>query len=91
MLPFGAPPKFDIESLLAIAEARQSIYRYHVWLLQTDPSYMQRFLGILSEYEFSQKASIKAKLLSAAVEVMHSGITFRAWDSLVSPPKSRQC
>jgi hypothetical protein len=49
--PFSATPAFDILKLLSIAQARRNAASDHVWLLQTDPSYMRHSIAIIREYE----------------------------------------
>jgi hypothetical protein len=39
--PFSPPPTFDIEKLLVIAATRRDLTADHIWLLQTDLSYLR--------------------------------------------------
>lgn len=39
--PFSAPPVFDIDNHLSMARARMQAAKDHLWLLQTEPSYMR--------------------------------------------------
>lgn len=38
--PFSASHLFDIENHLSMARGRMQVAKYHLWLLQTEPSYM---------------------------------------------------
>ena len=44
--PFLAPPEFSIDHLLSVAQTRLKEAEDHIWLLQTDPYYMQHSLNI---------------------------------------------
>ncbi|KAF2503019.1 hypothetical protein BU16DRAFT_576900 [Lophium mytilinum] len=47
--PFSAPPVFNIDALLAIAQSRVEAMGDHLWLLQTDSKYLSRHLKIVRD------------------------------------------
>src|SRR5438045_3388213 len=47
--PFSAPPIFSIDALLSSARTRLNATEDHLWLLQTEPSYIWRHIGVLNE------------------------------------------
>ncbi|KAF2130934.1 hypothetical protein P153DRAFT_251278, partial [Dothidotthia symphoricarpi CBS 119687] len=52
--PFLAPPRFDVDALLALVKARYDATSDHLWLLQTEPSYMKRYMRKLGQMESVQ-------------------------------------
>lgn len=42
---FSSPPLFSINNLIAIAQIRLEATIDHLWLLQTEPAYMKRFIA----------------------------------------------
>lgn len=49
--PFSSPPKFDVDYYCSVAEARMQAAQDHLWLLQTEPSYVRRYTKVLSAGE----------------------------------------
>ena len=43
----SAPPFFEIDSLLEIAQTRLNATEDHLWLLQTDPAYLRRMIKVV--------------------------------------------
>ncbi|KAH0018305.1 hypothetical protein KCU78_g7214, partial [Aureobasidium melanogenum] len=46
--PFSSPPQFDVDYYCSVAKARMQAAQDNLWLLQTDPSYVRRFIKILA-------------------------------------------
>ena len=44
--PFAAPPRFEIDRFVQSARARLQAAEDHLWLMQTDPSYMHHFIKL---------------------------------------------
>ncbi|PVH96283.1 hypothetical protein DM02DRAFT_632149 [Periconia macrospinosa] len=49
--PFTGPPRFDIDALVAQVKARADITSDHLWLLQTEPSYLKRHMRKIAQME----------------------------------------
>ena len=45
--PFSAPPVFDIDILLLIAQTRLNMHADHLCLLQTEPSFLRRYAEVV--------------------------------------------
>jgi hypothetical protein len=48
---FSAPPRLDVDVLLSKAHAHLNARGDHLWFLQTDPSYMRRYMRTLNQGE----------------------------------------
>lgn len=46
--PFSSPPNFDVDYYCSVARARMQAAEDHLWLLQTDPSYVRRFIKVMA-------------------------------------------
>ena len=68
--PFSAPPRFDIHGLLATVKARMDGATDHLWLLQSDLSYMKRHLGLIRQNEIAKASNDPHPFL--AVELNHN-------------------
>jgi hypothetical protein len=49
--PFSAPPVFNIDTLLSQAKARLDAKGDHLWLLETEPTYMRRHIQLILQGE----------------------------------------
>ncbi|KAI8943313.1 hypothetical protein NX059_001333 [Plenodomus lindquistii] len=47
--PFVAPPTLNFDTLISEAEVRLNDLEDHLWLLQTEPSYLRRYLRLLGQ------------------------------------------
>ncbi|KAF2845574.1 hypothetical protein T440DRAFT_260676 [Plenodomus tracheiphilus IPT5] len=47
--PFDAPPTLDFGALISEAQVRLDDINDHLWLLQTEPAYLRRYLGMLGQ------------------------------------------
>ncbi|KAF2873678.1 hypothetical protein BDV95DRAFT_605159 [Massariosphaeria phaeospora] len=47
--PYSAPPNFNIDALVARAKARVDATGDHIWLLQTEPSYLRHHIKLLQQ------------------------------------------
>ena len=47
--PFSAPPLFDIEAIINAAELRLNAIGDHLAFIQTDPSYVRRYIQLVSQ------------------------------------------
>ena len=55
--PFTSLPLFDIEALLSQAKPRFDESSDHIWLLQTQPSYMRSYIQLLNQYQILKESS----------------------------------
>lgn len=49
---FSAPPVFNINNLISIVQTRSDAVSDHLWLLQTEPAYMRRYIRIVLQGDF---------------------------------------
>lgn len=49
--PFSAPPVLDVDALVSQAKARVDATGDHLWLLQTEPSYMKRCVDMIHQLQ----------------------------------------
>jgi hypothetical protein len=49
--PFSAPPVFNIDTLLSQTKARLDAKGDHLWLLETEPTYMRRHMQLIFQDE----------------------------------------
>jgi hypothetical protein len=49
--PYTGPPRFDIDAVVAQVKARTDITSDHLWLLQTEPSYLKRYMRKIAQME----------------------------------------
>ncbi|KAH0266861.1 hypothetical protein KCU91_g10483, partial [Aureobasidium melanogenum] len=69
--PFSSPPKFDVDYYCSLAKARMQAAQDHLWLLQTDPSYVRRFIKVMAVgevYGSDWKHALVAEDMHQAVE-----------------------
>ena len=72
--PFSVPLAFQVENLLALALGRKEANEDHLWLLQTDPRYLRRFIktavdGSITSQLKDLKEKEPARYLSSAVTI----------------------
>ena len=77
--PFSAPPVFDIDALLSQAKARIDATGDHMWLLQTDPSYLRYQVRLINEGQ-GIKGSERSKAYRMIVrEICHDVMVHWFW------------
>lgn len=77
--PFSTPPLFDIENHLSMARARMQAAKDHLWLLQTEPSYMRFAMKDLNQGAAFEVVS-RADLYSIMThEFIHDVMAFVSW------------
>jgi len=74
--PFSPPPTFDVDVLLSQAAARVDATGDHLWLLQTEPSYLKRNLSNMSRLASIQSARALPHAASSklTVQELHADI-----------------
>jgi hypothetical protein len=71
--PFSAPPAFDIQSLLAISEAQVNLHADHLWLLQTDPLSLRRYVNLVVEGGHRENLTVHNQHVLAGLKLMEDG------------------
>ncbi|KAI8943314.1 hypothetical protein NX059_001334 [Plenodomus lindquistii] len=55
--PFTGPPHFDVDALTAEVQARFDVTNDHLWLLQTEPSYLKRYMRKVAQMQVFESVS----------------------------------
>lgn len=71
--PYSAPPIFNVNALLAISEAQVNLHGDHLWLLQTDPFFLRRYVNIVVEGSHREHLTIHNQHVLAAMVLMEDG------------------
>jgi len=82
--PFGDPSRFDVDDLLAMVRARADETGDHLWLLQTEPSYLERHIRKLSQAHvigLSNNKEASASMIDA--EIAHDAKVHWFWRDAV--------
>ncbi|CAD0106976.1 unnamed protein product [Aureobasidium uvarum] len=77
--PFSSPPKLDIDYYCSVANARMQAAQDHLWLLQTDPSYVRRFIKVMAVGEV-YRLDYKHRLVTA--DICHAVFDCQRWMQL---------
>jgi hypothetical protein len=77
--PFSAPPIFNVDDLLSIAQTRLDVMGDHLWLLQTEPAYMRRYIRVLTQGELFKTVLIQETYLIIVEELLHDIQTYWWW------------
>ncbi|KAG4438579.1 hypothetical protein IFR05_005954 [Cadophora sp. M221] len=81
--PFSAPPIFDIEALLSIAQTRLDMHGDHLWLLQTDPSFMRRYSEAVLAGGLSENLTKHNKPVYVTNHILQDETWFWSWEWIV--------
>lgn len=81
--PFSAPPLFDIDNHLSMARARMQAAKDHLWLLQTEPSYMRFAMKDLNQGAAFEVVSRADSYSIMAHEFIHDVMVFVSWQWVV--------
>ncbi|MCJ1382619.1 hypothetical protein MMC17_005732 [Xylographa soralifera] len=77
--PFSAAPIFDIEDLLFTVETRLQAAQDHVWLLQTEPSYLRYFIKSFRQATLFEDINRNFVYDNIAVELVHQTWNISRW------------
>ena len=78
--PFLAPPELNIDHLLSVAQTRLKEAEDHIWLLQTDPYYMQHSLNISRSGALDKLAkSTSAACVPLSIYITEDIMAFVRW------------
>lgn len=67
---FSSPPSFSINSLISVAQTRIDATADHLWLLQTEPAYMKRFIATMLQGEYFALIDANARSVLIVNEIM---------------------
>lgn len=67
--PYSGPPKFNIDALVTQAKARVEATSDHLWLLQTEPSYLRRYVNLLRQMKIVDVAGLEEGTEMIGVEI----------------------
>jgi hypothetical protein len=81
--PFSAPPAFDIEALLSIAQTQLNKHGNHLWLLQTEPSYMRRQADLIIAGGLRENLTKRNQSVATVVGLMQDAIWSWCWEWIV--------
>ncbi|KUJ17900.1 uncharacterized protein LY89DRAFT_745890 [Mollisia scopiformis] len=81
--PFSAPPKFDIEELLSIAQTQLNMHGDNLWLLQTDPRYFRRYAKLLVDGGLATNLTKTNQYVCTHLELMQRAIQFWSWEGIL--------
>jgi hypothetical protein len=67
--PFSAPPVFSVENLLSKTKARLEGTKDHLWLLQTEPEYLRRYIFVLGDMHSAanDRTSLGPRLIAGEI------------------------
>ena len=78
--PFSATPVLDVEHMVSIAKTRLEATGDHLWLPQTDPSYMRHFILMLSQGAFVENArSRRDAMVHISTELINQLLAHVRW------------
>jgi hypothetical protein len=77
---FSAPPAFDIKGLLSSAQIQLNMWGDHLWLLQTEPSYMRRYGMLLMQGSHGENLTKTNQNIFITQEMMKDAIWYWSWE-----------
>lgn len=78
--PFSAPPIFDMQKLVSLAQTQLNLHGDHLWLLQTDPSYMRRYHTVVLAGGLDETLTNQTKKLAMPFWLMKDAVCFWTWE-----------
>ncbi|PVH73888.1 hypothetical protein DL98DRAFT_42131 [Cadophora sp. DSE1049] len=81
--PFSTPPLFDIDNLLSIAKTRLDMHGDHLWLLQTEPSFMKRYSEAVLAGGLGENLTKHNKHVYTSNHIMQDATWFWSWEWIV--------
>jgi hypothetical protein len=76
---FSAPPVFSADSLISVAQTRVQAMGDHLWLLQTEPSYMRQHLKALYQGEFFRAMKKSAAGALVTIQIFNDVMSYWKW------------
>lgn len=81
--PFSAPPLFNIVNLVSIAQAKKEAAEDHLWLLQTQPSYMRRAIRDLGSATVYEGVKRQTAFGMIAMDLVHALAVYGDWQNIL--------
>lgn len=81
--PFNAPPTFDLDAMLALANGRKDASNDHLWLLQTEPSYLRSHVLTLDQMKSAQLVKKEMRSRVAYWELIGELEACQFWQSIL--------
>ena len=81
--PFSAPPLFNVTNLVSIAKAKKEAAEDHLWLLQTQPSYMRRAIRDLGSAAIYEVVNRQFIFYMIAIEMVNELNVYCVWQNIL--------
>jgi hypothetical protein len=81
--PFDKPLDLDVRRLLLIANTKRNLAGDHLWLLQTEPSYMRWYIDLILKAEPLQNKKNKDTYSHLALEIEQDMMRYWRWGNLL--------
>lgn len=81
--PFSAPPMFNLDAIVTETKARMDAAADHVWLLQTQPSYMRRYVQSIRQYAVMKDLDSETKFQVILGELFHDMMIVFFWQAVL--------
>jgi hypothetical protein len=65
--PFSAPPLFNVQALISIAQAQVELCGDHLWLLQTEPAHTRRYAALVMAGDMAENLTKHNQKVISAV------------------------
>lgn len=79
---FSAPPAFDLDEIESIAQARLADLGDHLWLLQTDATYLREYSKLLKEGGLKDNLGNSETNIMTAIYVLDDPIRYWQWEGI---------
>ena len=76
---FSAPPVFDVDNLVSIAQIRLNALGDHLWFLQTETAYMRRYIRVLFQGEYYKVVKADGAGVMVAQELFMDVLAYWWW------------
>lgn len=73
------PTRFSIDNLISIAQTRLDALADHLWLLQTEPAYIRRYIRLLCQVEFYRTVDKDAAGALLSTQLFNDMSTYWRW------------
>lgn len=74
-----SPTRFTIDNLISIAQTRLDALADHLWLLQTEPAYIRRYIRLLCQVEFYRTVDKDAAGALLSMQLFNDMSTYWRW------------
>ena len=88
--PFSAPPLFDIANLVSLTRAKKEAAEDHLWLLQTDPSYMRHVIKDFKAGSWYEDAGSEAAYRMLSTEIFYEFEICIFWQEVLEESENVQ-